>query len=184
MQHSQSPPRPEAGGQGCLEVTNKKLDRRRSLRLSGQRASVTSKVTSEAVTSEMTSKVTSEVTSNMTSEHKSMRMDSIAFENWQNETTLALSNQRLIAESRSMMNNRCPDANGKMCLGCNAFYTNNVDENSSKKQPIDYSCVASGPMNQETQWVPPLDIKYREITQWPHLNECIGNLEILNIGGK
>ena len=67
-----------------------------------------------------------------------------------------------------------------MCFGCNAFYTNSEDP-QDKKMMIDYSCAASGP-SQDSEWVPPKDIKYREITKWPHLNECIENLEILNIG--
>ena len=114
-------------------------------------------------------------------------MEHISFDAWQNETTLAITNQRLTPTastgvgrpSSSSTNNKCPDSNGKMCFGCNAFYTNSEDPHD--KKIVDYSCAASGP-SQDSEWVPPKDIKYREITKWPHLNECIQHLEILNIG--
>ena len=114
-------------------------------------------------------------------------MEHISFDAWQNETTVAITNQRLTPTastgvgrpSSSSTNNKCPDSNGKMCFGCNAFYTNSEDPHD--KKIVDYSCAASSP-SQDSEWVPPKDIKYREITKWPHLNECIEHLEILNIG--
>jgi len=33
-------------------------------------------------------------------------------------------------------------------------------------------------------WFEPESIQYREIEKWPHLNECVNSLEILNIGGS
>ena len=110
------------------------------------------------------------------------QMDSITFENWQKETNLAIGQK---SASRPSLSNRCPDSNGKMCTGCHAFYNNTESDHvagSHSKKPMDYSCVAGTTLT-DNEWVPPKDIKYREITDWPHLNECIQNLEILNIGG-
>ena len=103
----------------------------------------------------------------------------ISFEDWQKETTLAISSQRMVKNAQNLPQ-KCPNAKGEMCLGCNAFYANADDPVHANK--VDYSCAANSEI-QESDWVPPSEIKYREITQWPHLNECIGNLEILNIGG-
>ena len=36
----------------------------------------------------------------------------------------------------------------------------------------------------DTHWIEPAAIKYRQITDWPHLNKCISTLEVLNIGGS
>ena len=35
----------------------------------------------------------------------------------------------------------------------------------------------------ETEWTEPKNVRYREISGWPHLNDCIQTLELLNIGG-
>ena len=44
--------------------------------------------------------------------------------------------------------------------------------------------MATNPVDGSGQpWVPPSQVKYREITKWPHLNDCIQTLEVLNIGG-
>ena len=110
-------------------------------------------------------------------------MDFIHFNDWQKETTLNESSQKshyIEAKKSAGSGEKCPDSEGKMCVGCNAFYANHTGDK------IDYSCVASTPChldNSNIEWIPPKDIKYREITSWPHLNECIKNLEILNIGG-
>ena len=37
--------------------------------------------------------------------------------------------------------------------------------------------------NYDRDWVEPEFVQYREISGWPHLNECIETLEVLNIGG-
>ena len=58
------------------------------------------------------------------------QMDSISFENWQKETNLAKIGQK--SASRPSLSNRCPDANGKMCTGCNAFY-NNTEMSEGKR---------------------------------------------------
>ena len=35
----------------------------------------------------------------------------------------------------------------------------------------------------EEEWSEPKNVRYREISGWPHLNDCIQTLEVLNIGG-
>ena len=35
----------------------------------------------------------------------------------------------------------------------------------------------------EEEWSEPKDVRYREISGWPHLNDCIQTLEVMNIGG-
>ena len=46
---------------------------------------------------------------------KKLQMDSVSFENWQKETTLAIGQKS--GSSRPSLSNRCPDNNGKMCTG-------------------------------------------------------------------
>ena len=83
-------------------------------------------------------------------------MKHISFDDWQKETTLALSHQRLSASTTSVAstaskpstNNKCPDSDGKMCFGCNAFYTTNDDSAAKSKKILDYSCIASGPSSE------------------------------------
>ena len=32
--------------------------------------------------------------------------------------------------------------------------------------------------NYEAEWVEPEFVQYREVTEWPHLNECVKSLEV------
>lgn len=36
--------------------------------------------------------------------------------------------------------------------------------------------------DQHEIWFEPKVIKYREIEAWPHMNDCVKTLEVLNIG--
>lgn len=44
-------------------------------------------------------------------------------------------------------------------------------------------CKSIQRWNYDTDWVEPEFVQYREISGWPHLNECVKTLEVLNIGG-
>ncbi len=44
-------------------------------------------------------------------------------------------------------------------------------------------CKSMQRWNYEADWVEPEFVQYRQITGWPHLNECVRTLEVLNIGG-
>jgi len=37
--------------------------------------------------------------------------------------------------------------------------------------------------NYDADWVEPEFVQYRQISNWPHLNECLQTLEVLNLGG-
>ena len=84
-------------------------------------------------------------------------MDEISFKDWQHETS-----QGIKTSSSDPNSAKCPDANGKMCTGCVAFYTGQEDPLDLNQ--TDYSCIASGPStSNDPVWVPPDSIKYREI---------------------
>ncbi len=44
-------------------------------------------------------------------------------------------------------------------------------------------CKSMQRWNNDADWVEPEFVQYRQIAGWPHLNECVRTLEVLNIGG-
>ena len=54
-------------------------------------------------------------------------------------------------------------------------------------EDLDGSAVTTEAMHEEIhghdEWTEPKNVRYREISGWPHLNDCIQTLELLNIGG-
>jgi hypothetical protein len=119
-------------------------------------------------------------------------MEAVTFQDWQSETSQVRLNSSSSQAQMQILGaspavGKCPDSSGKMCSSCNDFYTNEELEEDSTSPLLmrDMSCLAtvsnSGPGG--NVWTQPESVQYREIVNWPHLNECIQSLEILNIGG-
>ena len=69
-------------------------------------------------------------------------------------------------------------------------YNKNSSSTVAKKETgVKYSCDTSESTigftvpSIESEWSEPKNVRYREISGWPHLNDCIQTLELLNIGG-
>ena len=58
------------------------------------------------------------------------------------------------------------------------------DNNSDKCVKIQFSDWEKHHVYHQDHWQEPDSISYREIVGYPHLNECVNSLEILNIGGS
>ena len=67
------------------------------------------------------------------------------------------------------------------------IHDNNVeadDTNSDNVVKIQFSDWEKHQVYNQDHWQEPDSISYREIVGYPHLNECVNSLEILNIGGS
>ena len=56
-------------------------------------------------------------------------------------------------------------------------------DGSARNSSIPARCESLFQCNYDQDWVEPDVVQYREIKDWPHLNNCVKTLEVLNIGG-
>ena len=54
--------------------------------------------------------------------------------------------------------------------------------NNEKWRRLPVTSCCHGVCDHHALWFEPETINYRQITGWPHLNQCVKTLEILNIG--
>ena len=55
-------------------------------------------------------------------------------------------------------------------------------DGSARNSSIPARCESLFQCNYDQDWVEPDVVQYREIKDWPHLNNCVKTLEVLNIG--
>ena len=65
------------------------------------------------------------------------------------------------------------------------YHARNMSTNVRKEAKEKTSSSPSNPSMDsiDSDWSEPKNVHYREISSWPHLNDCIQTLELLNIGG-
>ncbi len=94
----------------------------------------------------------------------------VSFDDWQNESrkttaTTTTTTTTLLTPAASSVASAC----------CTTSSLTLKDGQSS---------TASTASAAASEWVAPENpVRYREITKWPHLNDCIKTIEVLNIGG-
>ena len=114
--------------------------------------------------------------SNKWAAYSSNDCDCSAWQNWSNssdsqKTGTGCSQERHASSSHSADRKRNSSSRKKN------EHNERISSNKSD-ETIDLTVV---PLEEE--WSEPKNVRYREISGWPHLNDCIQTLEVLNIGG-
>ena len=128
----------------------------------------------------------------------------ITFEEWQKEASnkwAAYTSSECDCSSwqQGSIWSNLPDNNHKTGTSCSqerhntasySAYKKNASSSGRKKESRER--ISSNPLDEtgncsvaalEEEWSEPKNVRYREISGWPHLNDCIQTLEVLNIGG-
>ena len=136
----------------------------------------TDKESSQAEVKTITFEEWQKEASNKWAAYSSNDCDCSAWQNWSNssdsqKTGTGCSQERHASSSHSA-DRKSNSSSRRKNEHSERISNNKLDEN------IDLTVV---PLEEE--WSEPKNVRYREISGWPHLNDCIQTLEVLNIGG-
>ncbi|CAB4067446.1 unnamed protein product [Lepeophtheirus salmonis] len=178
---------------------SKKLLRktRKSLRLKAQLSSIKPLVSNEAEGSlistkelpcnELSSLKGDEIRNGVITRSRKRKMDSLICK-WNKDSSSSSSSASKRSKRDSTDEVRQRRGKSRTSQNESKFPTHSTNDkassSSSSNPPIPFeNWKSSKTWKYETNWIEPELIKYREIRDWPHLNECIKTLEVLNIGG-